>query len=403
MMRGYISGCKAAAEAARLAKVDVVSAYPITPQTHVVEALSKDIYDGRLEAELVPVESEHSALSVTVGAAMVGVRAFTATSSQGLALMHEVLPYAAGLRLPIVMVVANRSVASPVTIFTDHQDSLPQRETGFLQFYLQDCQEILDITLMAFKVAEDSRVLLPVMVCFDGFFLSHISETVEIPDIEVVSGFLPKVKTQTPILDVDDPKSFNVMAFPEFFEEFQRDKHECMLRAEEVFDETAEEFEKLFGRSHQRLETYRTDDAEWVIVGLGSMMGTVKVAVDELRSEGMPVGAARIKCYRPLPIQEIKQVLADCKCIGVLDRDVAYGTGGVVYQDICRCLLNSGSEAAVVNFILGLGGRDVTVATIRKCFDRMQSYGPGKGPEPGRDVMWPDENTLLWETWKVGE
>ncbi len=403
MKRGYISGCKAAAEAARLAKVDVVSAYPITPQTHVVEALSKDIYDGRLEAELVPVESEHSALSVAVGAAMVGVRAFTATSSQGLALMHEVLPYAAGLRLPIVMVVANRSVASPVTIFTDHQDSLPQRETGFLQFYLEDCQEILDITLMAFKVAEDSRVLLPVMVCFDGFFLSHISETVEIPDIEVVSAFIPKVRTQTPILDVEDPKSFNVMAFPEYFEEFQRDKHESMLRAEQVFDETADEFEKLFGRKHRRLETYRTDDAEWIIVGLGSMMGTAKVAVDELRSEGMRVGAARIKCYRPLPIQEIKQVLAHCRGVGVLDRDVAYGTGGVVYQDVCRCLLNSGSKAAVVNFILGLGGRDVTVSTIKRCFHKMQDYGPGNGPEPGRDVMWPDENTSLWETWKVGE
>ena len=262
MKRSYISGCKAAAEAARLAKVDVVSAYPITPQTHVVEALSKDIYDGRLEAELVPVESEHSAMSVTVGAAMTGARAFTATSSQGLALMHEVLPYAAGLRLPIVMIVANRSVASPVTIFADHQDSLPQRETGLLQFYLQDCQEILDITLMAFKVAEDSRVLLPVMVCFDGFFLSHISETVLLPDIDMVSSFIPKRRTQTPILDVDNPKAFNVMAFPEYFEEFQRDKHESMLRAEKVFDEAAEEFEKLFGRKHKRLETYRTDDAE---------------------------------------------------------------------------------------------------------------------------------------------
>ena len=192
MTRSYISGCQASAEAARLARVDLVSAYPITPQTHIVEVLSKYIYDGTLKAELVPVESEHSAMSVTVGAAMVGARVFTATSSQGLALMHEVLPYAAGLRLPIVMAVANRSLASPVTIFTDHQDSLPQRETGFLQFYLENCQEILDMTLMAYSIAENENVLLPVMVCFDGFFLSHLSETVDIPEIDRIDEFIPK-------------------------------------------------------------------------------------------------------------------------------------------------------------------------------------------------------------------
>lgn len=403
MKRSYISGCKAAAEAARLAQVDVVSAYPITPQTHVVEALSKDIYDGRLKAELVPVESEHSALSVAVGAAMVGVRAFTATSSQGLALMHEVLPYAAGLRLPIVMVVANRSVASPVTIFTDHQDSLPQRESGFLQFYLEDCQEILDLTLMAFKVAEDERVLLPVMVCFDGFFLSHISETVEIPDMKVVREFIPKSKTKTPILDVDDPKSFNVMAFPDFFEEFQRDKYECMGNAADVFDQASSRFEKLFGRKHNRLETYRTEDAQYIIVGLGSMMGTARVAVDELRSLGHLVGVAGIKCYRPLPIVELNQISENCRAIGVLDRDVAYGTGGVVYQDICRSLYNTSTKAAVLNFILGLGGRDVTVSTIKKCFTDLMAYGPDRHPEAGQDVLWPDENVPLWKAWKVGE
>lgn len=403
MKRSYISGCKAAAEAARLAQVDVVSAYPITPQTHVVEALSKDIYDGRLDAQLVPVESEHSALSVAVGATMVGARAFTATSSQGLALMHEVLPYAAGLRLPIVMVVANRSVASPVTIFSDHQDSLPQRETGFLQFYLENCQEILDVTLMAFKVAEDERVLLPVMVCFDGFFLSHISETVEVPDIETVGKFIPKSKHKTPILDVDNPKSFNVMAFPDFFEEFQRDKYECMRNAAEVFDQAAVKFEEFFGRRHRRLETYRTEDAEFIMVGLGSMMGTTKVAVDELRAEGCRVGSARIKCYRPLPMAELKGVFDGCQAIGVLDRDVAYGTGGVVYQDICRCLYNSYKKAAMVNFILGLGGRDVTVNTVKKCFMHLKDYGPVVRPEPGKDVLWPDENVTLWKAWKVGE
>jgi len=402
MKRSYISGCKAAAEAARLAQVDVVSAYPITPQTHIVEALSKDIYDGRLKAELVPVESEHSAMSVTVGAAMVGVRAFTATSSQGLALMHEVLPYASGLRLPIVMAVANRSVASPVTIFTDYQDSLPQRETGFLQFYLENCQEILDVMLLAYKVAENENVLLPVMVCFDGFFLSHISETVEIPDIELVRKFIPKSKTRTPILDVEDPKSFNVMAFPEYFEEFQRDKHECMLHAERVFDEAASQFEQLFGRRHDRLESYKTDDAEYILVGMGSMMGTARETVDHLRSQGQKVGCVRIKCYRPFPVTGISDIFKECKAIGVLDRDVAYGTGGVVFQDICRSLYNTASQAAVVNFILGLGGRDVTVATLQNCFEKLREYNSKKHPAPGQDVFWPDANVPLWKTWKVG-
>ena len=201
MTRRFISGTMAAAEATCLARVDVVAAYPITPQTHIVEVLSRFVYDGRLKAELVPVESEHSAMSATVGAAMVGSRAFTASSSQGLALMHEVLPYAAGLRLPLVMAVANRAVASPVTIFTDHQDSLMQRDTGFLQFHCETCQEILDCILLAYRVAEHENVLLPVMICFDGFFLSHINEPVEIPAQGVVDEFLPKKKFQPFHLD----------------------------------------------------------------------------------------------------------------------------------------------------------------------------------------------------------
>ncbi len=401
MTRSYISGCQASAEAARLARVDLVSAYPITPQTHIVEVLSKYIYDGTLKAELVPVESEHSAMSVTVGAAMVGARVFTATSSQGLALLHEVLPYAAGLRLPIVMAVANRSLASPVTIFTDHQDSLPQRETGFLQFYLENCQEILDMTLMAYSIAENENVLLPVMVCFDGFFLSHLSETVDIPEIDRIDEFIPKTQPKTPILDVNNPKSFNVMAFPAFYEEFQRDKYVCMLNAARVFDESAARFQKIFGRQHKRLETYKTEDAEYLFVGMGAMMGTVRVAVDRLRAAGHRVGSVRIKCYRPFPVKEMAEIAAGCMSIGVLDRDVAYGTGGIVYQDICRSVHNCSGDPALVNFIVGLGGRDVTVKTLENCFQEMEKYNPKNHPVPGHDVCWPDANIPLWETWKV--
>ena len=403
MTRAYISGTKAAAEAVRLVEVDVVAAYPITPQTYIVEALSKDISDGRLKAEYVPVESEHSAMSTIVGAAMVGARVFTASSSQGLALMHEVLPYASGLRLPLVMAVANRSLASPVTIFSDHQDSLPQRETGFLQFYVENCQEILDFILIAYKVAEHEDVLLPVMVCFDGFFVSHISETVEIPELELAKKFIPKSTPKYPILDIDHPKSFNVMAFPDFFEEFQRDKFESMAKAAEVFDRASSEFEKLFGRKHDRLETYCTEDAEYVLVGLGSMMGTVKECVNELRVEGQRVGLVKVKSYRPFPVKEISQLFKNGKAIGVLDRDVAYGSGGVLYQDICRSLYNRETKIPMVNFILGLGGRDISKKTIKSCFAKLRECKPGEYSFPGQDVFWPDANLPLLEAWHLGE
>lgn len=397
MTRCYISGTKAAAEAARLARVEVVAAYPITPQTHIVEALCQDVYDGRFRAELVPVESEHSAMSASVGAAMVGARVFTATSSQGLALMHEVLPYASGLRLPLVMAVVNRTLASPVTIFTDHQDSLQERDTGFLKFYMENCQEVFDCILIAYKVAENENVLLPVMVSLDGFFLSHINEPVELPDQELVNKFIPKKKAKQPILDVNDPKSFNVMAFPDYFEEFQRDKYESMAMAAGVFDEVSSEFERLFGRKHNRLETYLVKDADYILIGLGSMMGTVKDCVDDLRTLGRRVGLVKIKCYRPFPIKEIIQVTGQCRGIGVLDRDVAYGSGGIVYQDVCRSLYNACIDAYVSNFILGLGGRDVTKKTIKSCFDMLE-----KPPAVDRDVFWPDENVRLLKTWKVG-
>lgn len=403
MTRAYISGTKAAAEAVRLVQVDVVAAYPITPQTYIVEALSKDIYDGHLKAEYVPVESEHSAMSTVVGAAMVGARVFTASSSQGLALMHEVLPYASGLRLPLVMAVANRSVASPVTIFADHQDTLPQRETGFLQFYVESCQEILDIILIAYKIAEHEDVLLPVMVCFDGFFLSHISETVEVPELELAKKFIPKSTPKYPILDIDHPKSFNVMAFPEFFEEFQRDKFESMAKAAGVFDRAASEFKELFGREHDRLETYQIEDAEYVLIGLGSMMGTVKECVNELRAAGQKVGLAKVKCYRPFPVKEISQLFKETKAIGVLDRDVAYGSGGVLYQDLCRSLYNKESKVPLANFILGLGGRDISKKTINACFAKLREYDTGKHPFPGQDVFWPDANLPLLGAWHLGE
>lgn len=398
----FITGNTAAAEAAKLAAVDVVSAYPITPQTEIVQTLSKDIFNGELDAVFVPVESEHSAMSATAGASITGARAFTASSSQGLALMHEVLPYTSGLRLPVVMAVANRSVASPVTIFADHQDTLPQRETGFMQFYAENSQDILDLILLAYKTAEHKDVLLPAMVCFDGFYLSHISEPVSIPDKSDVAEFIPKMEPNYDTMDIENPLSFNAMAFPEHFEEFQRDKHVSMLRAEEIFDEAAKEFEEKFGRKHSRIETYKCEDADWILIGLGSMMGTVRTCVDELREEGKKVGMISIKAYRPFPVKEIAKAIEGCKGVGVMDRDIGYGTGGIVYQDVSRTLYNMENRPILTNYIVGLGGRDVTREIVGKCFDNVMNLD--EEVKPGiNDVFWPGENTELWNTWTGGK
>lgn len=392
----YISGCTAAAEAVRLAQVEVIAAYPITPQTHIVQSLSNDVFNGRLNAEFVAVEGEHSAMSATVGASMTGARAFTASSSQGLAYMHEVLHYAAGLRTPLVMAVANRSMASPVSIFVDHQDSLPQRDTGFMQYYAENCQDILDLILLSYKVAEDKRVLLPAMVCCDGFYLSHVSEPVDVPENDKAAEFLPRTPMQYPYLDVENPKLFNVMAFPEYFEEFSRDRFVSMEDAQGVFDEYSAEFEKMFGRRHKRLEEYRMEDAEYALVGLGSMMGTTRVVVDQLREEGVKAGMLSVKSYRPFPVREVRKALMNCKAVGVLDRDVSFGTGGILYQDISRCLIGKG--ACLKNFIVGLAGRDVTPATIRKSFNIVMD----ENAQSENDVFWPDENTALWQAWRGG-
>lgn len=393
MTRKYISGNVAAAEAVKLAHVDVIAAYPITPQTEIVMRLSNDVFNGDLDAEFVPVEGEHSAMSATVGASLAGARAFTATSAQGLAYMNEVLFYAAGLRLPIVMVVANRSMTSPVTIFTDHQDSLPTRDTGFMQFYAESCQDMLDLVLMCYRLAEDKKVLMPVMICCDGFYLSHVLEPVEVPDQALVDEFLPANGLFYPHLDLEDPKLFNVMAFPEHFGEFARDRYESMNNAVEVFDSIADDFERLFGRRHERCETYRMEDAEYALIGLGSMMGTSRVVVDQMREKGIKAGMVSVKSYRPFPVKEVREALSKCKAVGVLDRDVGYGSGGILYLDVCRALVSD--SVRLKNFIVGLGGRDVTTYTLANCFDTIM-----KAEDDGCEVYWPDTNEEVWSVWK---
>lgn len=393
----YISGCRAAAEAARLADVDVVAAYPITPQTSIVEYLAQFVADGHLRAQMIPVESEHSAMSACVGAAMVGARAFTATASQGLALMHEVLFWAAGLRTPIVMVVANRSLAAPVTIFADHQDSLAQRDSGWLQFYVESCQEILDSVLIAYKVAEDQRVLLPAMISMEGFVLSHVSEPVDVPDPEQVAAFLPKESPQYPTLDVDDPKIFNVMAFPRFYEEFVRDKQIGMMRALDVLEEAYAEFEGHFGRRYHDVEAYRVDDAEIILVAMGTTAGTTSMVVDELRERGEKIGLVKVRTYRPFPGQRVAELLGQAKAIGVLDRDISLGTTGILYQDVVSSLYNLSKRPLAQNFIVGLGGRDINRQTIIKVAEVLTETA--RRGDVSRSIIWPDENRELLRVW----
>ena len=393
----YVSGCKAAAEGARLAEVNVVAAYPITPQTSIVEYLAQYAADQTLKAEMVLAESEHSAISACTGAALVGARAFTATASQGLALMHEVLFYTAGLRLPVVAVVANRALASPVSIFADFKDSLAQRDTGWLQFYTESCQEILDSILIGYRIAEDARVLLPVMVCMEGFVLSHLSEPVDIPDIQTVRQFLPKGLPKYPILDARDPKTFNVMAFPDTYEEFERDKHISMHRSFDALQDAYADFERIFGRRYDDIEMYRTDDAEVILVTMGTSTGPAIQVADELRISGLRVGVVRVRTFRPFPYQPLREALKGARVVGVLDRDISVGSTGILYQEILASLANLAERPLVQDFIVGLGGRDIHTGTVQKIVAMLQETSARNiVAEP---VLWPDERADLLEAW----
>ncbi|MCL5256821.1 MAG: pyruvate ferredoxin oxidoreductase [Chloroflexi bacterium] len=392
----FVSGNMAAAIGARQAEVNVVAAYPITPQTSIVEYLAKFVADGELDAQTIPVESEHSAMAACIGASLAGARAFTASSSQGLALMHEPVFAAAGLRLPLVMAVANRALSHPVTIWSDHSDSMAERDSGWLQFYCETCQEVLDTIIIGYRVAEDARVLLPAMVCLDGFYLSHLSEPVSVPAIEDVRRFAPKSAPKYPILDVDDPKSIGLVISPDFFTEFVYDKHASMSMARDVTEEAFAEFERMFGRRYSHLESYRIDDAEVVLVGMGTMAGTIRVAVDGLRARGMRVGALKIKTYRPFPGEEIRRALRGARVVAVVDRAVTYGTGGIAYYDVARELVNESPHPLLLDFVAGIGGRDITVDTINRVAEQALAVSLDGRRD---DVTWVDANKETLAIW----
>ena len=357
-------GSHAVAEAVRLCRPQVISAYPITPQTHIVEALADMVANCQLDADYITVENELSALSACVGASAAGSRVYSATTSQGLALMFEVCFNAAGMRLPIIMTIANRAMGAPLSIWNDQQDSISLRDSGWLQFYAEDNQEATDLHFIAYKVCEDHSVLLPAMVCFDGFILSHVYEPVDMLSQEDVDKYLPPF-TPYQRLDAADPISFGMYATPDYYHEFRYEINNAAKRAKEVIQKAGKEFGTMFGRDYSALvEGYRLDDAETAIVAMGSICGTIKDSIDEMRAEGKKVGLLKIRVFRPFPSEEIAQALSNVKRVAVLDKNISLGAKGAVAIEVRDALY--GSATPVKGYVLGLGGRDVRKKDIKE-------------------------------------
>ncbi|TDA70106.1 MAG: pyruvate ferredoxin oxidoreductase [Clostridia bacterium] len=364
MAKEILEGSRAVARAVAMCRPQVIAAYPITPQTHIVQELAQLVADGELAAEYVNVESEHSAASVILGASAAGVRVYTSTTSQGMLLMNEVLYNLAGLRLPAVMTCVNRAVSAPLNIWNDHQDSISVRDSGWMQFYAENNQEAVDLLLQAYRLAEDHRVLLPAMVCMDGYILSHAWEVVDIPTPAAVDTFLPPYP---PLyrLDTENPLTFGAYAEPDKYTETRYMMQEAMNRALEVLPEIQADFARIFGRRYQGpVEGYRLEDAETVFIGMGSTMGTVKEAVDALRQQGEKVGAVRLIAYRPFPAQALYAALQRVRQAIIFDRAVSLGSGGPLATEV-RALFQSAPDCpAISSGFLGLGGRDVTEETV---------------------------------------
>jgi pyruvate ferredoxin oxidoreductase alpha subunit len=380
-----LSGDEAVALAVKQSDVDVVAAYPITPQTIIVEKFSEYVSNGEVETEYVCTESEHSAMAACVAASTTGARVFTATASAGLALMHEMLFVASGCRTPIVMAVANRALSAPLNIHGDHSDSMAQRDSGWIQIYAENAQEVYDSIIQAFRIAEDFDVLLPVIVGLDGFTLSHTLENVLILPEDIVKRFvgtrnLPLVlthegKTVPFRLDPANPMTMGPIALQNYYFEFKRQQEEAMRNSLAVIQKTHEEYAHLSGRRYGDglLEQYKLEDAEIAIVCLGSTAGTVKDVVDELRREGIKAGLLRIRAFRPLPIDMIVQSLKEVRALAVMDRSLSFGgNGGPVFHEIRHALYDTQAHPHVLNYIYGLGGRDTSPTQIRRVYEDLQ-------------------------------
>ncbi|MDR0523185.1 MAG: pyruvate ferredoxin oxidoreductase [Candidatus Methanoplasma sp.] len=377
MTRAFVSGNEALALGVRLAAPKVVCAYPITPQTTVVERLSEMVADGSLNAEFIYAESEHSAMSCAIGASAAGARAFTATSSQGLLYMAECLPYAAGGRFPIVMMNANRSVALPWNIYGDQRDSISQLDCGWIQAYAQDAQEALDLALMSYRIAERPDVSTPFMINLDGFSLTHACEAVDVPSPEQARGFLPPYEPED-AMDFGRPRNMGFSAGPEHNAFFKYREHLGILRARDAAAEAEEEFGRAFGRRYTGLvEEYMCGDADFVLITLGSVAGACRDAADRMRGEGVRAGVLRIRYMRPFPSAEIAEAVSGAEAVAVLEKDVSFGGTGTVFANVNSALYSAGARIPSSNYIGGLGGAPVSEGDACEIFRRMASGATG--------------------------
>lgn len=387
MPKMVITGNYSLAYGAKLSRAEVVAAYPITPQTTVVEKLAEFVANGEMDTQYVKVESEHTAMAALISASLAGARTFTATSAHGLTLMHEVLIWASGSRTPIVMGNINRAMAPAWSVWADHLDSVAQRDTGWMQIYAETNQEVLDSVIQAYKFCENNEVLLPCMIMEDAFFLSHTSEAVDVPEQSEVDAFLPRFDPPDK-LDVDDPKGFCSLVMPDWYMEFRYLMYEAWNKSKKVIYDVVEDFEKKFGRSHGALiDTYKCDDADAVLMAAGTAAATCREVVDDLRSKGKKVGLARIRFFRPFPTDEVRSLAKEVDAIGVLDRSFTFAHGGAFFSEVGGALYNSPAKPALKNYIAGLGGRDITPNTLERLFDDVLSL-PENGTE--KEIEWVD-------------
>jgi pyruvate/2-oxoacid:ferredoxin oxidoreductase alpha subunit len=361
-MKKVIMGNHALSWGATLARSQVIAAYPITPQTQVVELLSEMCATKQLDAKFIKVESEHSAMAACIGASLAGARTFTATSSQGLALMHELLHWASGGRNPVVMGNINRSMAPGWSIWTDQNDSLSQRDTGWIQFYCSSNQEVLDTVIQAFKVSE--ALMIPSMVVLDAFALSHTYEVVEIPEQDKVDAYLPPFKPPVRLTPAD-PHAFGGLTGPEHYFELRYKLQKDMEKAPALIEETGREYERMFGRYLGQVEDYRCEDADLILITSGTAGYTARVGVDLLRQDGIKAGNLRVKVFRPFPFERVREVISRTQKVAVVDRNISYGHHGIFYQEVKSALYGDNHQPPLFGYIAGLGGRDITPAMFK--------------------------------------
>jgi pyruvate ferredoxin oxidoreductase alpha subunit len=399
MKKEMLTGNAAAAWGVRLAEVDYIPVFPITPQTEIIETLAQWIAEGAMESRFVTLDSEHSMITAAGAASATGVRAFTATSSQGLLYGFEMLYAVAGWRVPLVMVNVSRGLSAPITLEPDHNDVLAARDTGFLQIHCETCQEVLDSLLMAYRLVEDERVLLPIIVNMDGFYLSFTREPVEVPDVETVRNFLPPYQPTHAFFKASQPMAQGVTVLGgSQYSYFKYQMHLASLKALEVYREVCGEFEKQFGRRYDTIEGYMLDDADYVLVMTNSFSTLGKAAVQKARERGIKAGLLRLRLLRPFPVEDIKEALNGKRAVAVIDQNISVGKGGVLHSEVASCLCNEKQRPLLLSFIGGLGGKNISPGEFAFIFTKLIKGAAGEAVAPSQllytEEEWKEQERL---------